>query len=221
MFGKKVILLTFVLISLVNAKSDYVLYDSGLLDKRAYDKIKEIGDEVKSKLGVNIYVDIKADNGIDIEDDRKSRVEQMRKKEALLIKDLKAPFVVLTMAVEQRYTGILTSPDLKDVIDKDDILGGYVIPLLASKDKNTLFAKCSAASLNGYAQIADSLAANQNIELVSSIGSEGKTASTIWRVFMYTLVVIGIVLYTVIILREKKYKKINAQKEKEREDERK
>ncbi|MEA3314636.1 MAG: hypothetical protein U9Q30_02105 [Campylobacterota bacterium] len=217
MFSKKIIILITLLVSILNAKSNYVLYDDGLLDKRAYDKIKQIGDEVKAKIGVNLYVDIKADNGINIKDDRKSRIEQMREKEALLTKDLKPPFVVLTMAVEQRYAGILTSPDLKDIIDKDDILGGYVIPLLASKDKNTLFAKCSAASLNGFAQIGDSLASHQNIELVSSIGSEGKTAGTIWRVFMYTLVVIGIVLYTVIILREKKYKKINEEKEKNNE----
>ena len=217
MFSKKIIILITLLISVLNAKSNYVLYDDGLLDKRAYDKIKQIGDEVKAKIGVNLYLDIKANNGIDIKDDRKSRIEQMRKKESLLIKDLKPPFVVLTMAVEQRYASILTSPDLKDIIDKDDILDGYVIPLLASKDKNTLFAKCSAASLNGFAQIADVLAENQNIKLISSIGSQGKTASTIWRVFMYTIVIIGIILYTVIILREKKYKKINEEKERNNE----
>lgn len=212
MFFKKIILLITLLVSILDAKSNYVLYDSGLLDKRAYEKIKEIGDEVKTKIGINLYLDIKANNGINIKDDRKSRIEQMRKKEALLVKDLKAPYIVLSMALEQRYAGILTSPDLKNIIDKDDILGGYVIPLLASKDKNTLFAKCSAASLNGFAQIADSLAENKNIKLVSSIGSEGKTASSIWRVFMYTLVIIGIISYTVIVLREKKYKKINEEK---------
>lgn len=212
MFFKKIILLITLLVSILDAKSNYVLYDSGLLDKRAYEKIKEIGDEVKTKIGINLYLDIKANNGINIKDDRKSRIEQMRKKEGLLVKDLKAPYIVLSMALEQRYAGILTSPDLKNIIDKDDILGGYVIPLLASKDKNTLFAKCSAASLNGFAQIADSLAENKNIKLVSSIGSEGKTASSIWRVFMYTLVIIGIISYTVIVLREKKYKKINEEK---------
>ena len=99
------------------------------------------------------------------------------------------------------------SDDLKNIIDRDDILDNYVIPLLASKDKNTLFAKTSAAVLNGFAQMADSIANSQNIKLDSSIGSEGKTASSIWKVFMYTLVVIGLFSYVVIILRERKYKK--------------
>ena len=98
------------------------------------------------------------------------------------------------------------SDDLKDIINKDEILGGYVIPLLASKDKNTLMAKASAATLNGFAQIADSIAESKNIKLNSSIGHEGKTTGTIWKVFMYTLVITGVLLYIVIIMREKKYK---------------
>jgi alpha-beta hydrolase superfamily lysophospholipase len=35
----------------------------------------------------------------------------------------------------------LFSDELKEVLDKNDILNGYVVPLLASKDKNTHFAK--------------------------------------------------------------------------------
>ena len=48
--------------------------------------------------------------------------------------------------------------NFKISLNKNDILDGYVVPLLASKDKNTLFAKVSAATLNGYAAIADILA---------------------------------------------------------------
>jgi len=98
------------------------------------------------------------------------------------------------------------SDDLASVVDKDSVLDEYVIPLLAAKDKNLLSSKVSAASLNGYAQIADVIAEHKQISLLSSIGSEGKTASTIWKVFMYTLVVAGIILYFIIIMREKKIK---------------
>jgi hypothetical protein len=111
------------------------------------------------------------------------------------------------------YANILMTDDLKNIIDKDDILDGYVIPLLASKDKNTLFAKTSAAVLNGFAQIADSIAKSKNIKLKSSIGNEGKVAGTIWKMLMYTLVLTGIILYAVIIMREKKYKKLAKQNE--------
>ena len=99
---------------------------------------------------------------------------------------------------------LLFSDDLKEVINKDEILDGYVVPLLASKDKNTLFAKVSAASLNGYAAIADIIAEAQNIKLESSIGNSGKVSSTIWRVVMYTLIVLGLLAYTYAILKKRK-----------------
>ena len=53
----------------------------------------------------------------------------------------------------------------------------------------------------------DSIAKSKNIKLDSSIGSEGKVASTIWKMFMYTLVLGGIILYAIILLRERKYRK--------------
>lgn len=118
----------------------------------------------------------------------------------------KSSYAILVISIDQKYANILMSDNLKKQIDKDEILDGYVIPLLASKDKNSLFSKTSAATLNGYAQIADSIASQQNIKLVSSIGSAGKTASSIWKVFMYFLVLTGIISYTVIVMRQRKSK---------------
>ena len=187
----------------------YILTNSAILDKRAILKIKEIGDEAKLKLGVNLYVDLKGNNGIDTKLPRDQRIKLMKQKEFELIKMAKPPYAILTMAIDQMYAGILLSDDLKDIVDKDDILGGYVIPLLASKDKNSLMSKASAATLNGYAQIADSIANSKNIKLNSSIGNEGKIASTIWKVFMYTMVIFGIGVYIVVIMREKKYKNMS------------
>ncbi|MEA3554673.1 MAG: hypothetical protein U9R39_09805 [Campylobacterota bacterium] len=213
---KIMLLLSLVVNSLATEKIPYIITDSEMMDQRAILKIKEIGDEVKSKFNINLYIDIKGNNGIDLDLHREQRVKLMKMKEKALVKDLVAPYAVLTLAIDQMYASILMSDDLKGVIDKDDVLGGYVIPLLASKDKNTLMAKASAASLNGFAQMADSIAKSKNVKLASSIGSEGKVAGTIWKVFMYTLVVTGIVLYIVIIMREKKYK--NMTKEELEED---
>ena len=103
----------------------------------------------------------------------------MKQYEQNIIKDLKKPYVVLTIFVDQMHANVIISDSLKTIVDRDDVLDNYVIPLLASKDKNTLFAKSSAACLNGFAQIADSIAKSKNIKLESSIGSEGKTAGTI------------------------------------------
>ena len=206
----KIKLLFLLLLTIANAQANqhpYILTHDGLIDARAQDKIFEIGNETKAKLKVNLYIDIKENNGINPKEDRAIRKKQMKVKEQEIVKNLEKPYAVLTISIDQLYTNILMSDDLKDIIDRDDILDNYVIPLLASKDKNSLFAKTSAAVLNGYAQMGDSIAASQNIKLDSSIGSEGKTAGTIWKVFMYTVVVVGLFLYVLIILRERKYKK--------------
>lgn len=193
--------------------TNYVLNTGGLLDERANEKINTMGEEVVSKLGIAVYLDVKGDNGINPELPLKERIAMMKEKEETLISQVKndlnqtKPFVILTLALDQKYANILMSDELKSSVDKDSILDGYVIPLLATQDKNTLKSKVSAATLNGYAQIADSLAQSKNVTLVSSIGSEGKVASTMWRVFMYTIVVIGILLYVLIILKEKKIKR--------------
>lgn len=185
-----------------------ILKHDGLIDQRAQDKINEIALEAKERLGINIYTYITENNGIDPALPREQRREMMKKFENTLIGSLgsKKSYVILVLSIDQKYASILASKDIMSKINKDDILDGYVIPLLASKDKNSLFAKTSAATLNGVAQIADSLAQQQGIELKSSIGSGGKTASSIWKVFMYSLVVFGIVAYAVIIMRQRKYK---------------
>jgi len=206
----KIKLLFLVLLYVLNlqaTQNPYILTHDGLIDSRAQVKILEIGNESKAKLGINLYIDIKEDNGIDPKEKRDIRKTLMKEKEKEIVSTLEKPYAVLTISINQLYTNILMSEDLKKVIDRDDILDNYVIPLLASKDKNSLFAKTSAAVLNGFAQMADSVAESKNIKLESSIGSEGKTAGTIWKVFMYTLVVVGLFLYVVIILRERKYKK--------------
>jgi len=204
---KLLFLLLLTISNLQAIQNPYILTHDGLIDIRAQDKILEIGNETKTKLKVNLYIDIKENNGIDPKEDRAIRQKLMKEKEQLIVQNLQKPYAVLTISIDQLYTNILISDDLKDIIDRDDILDNYVIPLLASKDKNSLFAKTSAAVLNGFAQMADSVATSKNIKLESSIGSEGKTAGTIWKVFMYTLVVVGLFLYVVIILRERKYKK--------------
>lgn len=204
----RLIYLFIVFATFANAtKTDFILNTGGLIDQRAYIKVNEIGSEVKSKLNVNIYLDVKGDNGLDITLPMKDKIKLMKIKEQELIKNLKKPFVILTISLDQKYSNILFSAELENIIDRDDILDGYVIPLLAAKDKNLLKSKVSAASLNGYAQIGDALAQNKNIELKSSIGSEGKTASTIWKMFMYTVVVFGIIAYFIVILKEKKIRR--------------
>ena len=184
--------------------AQFILNDDKLIDDRAKEKINQIGDEVKSKLGVNIYIYAKSNLGLDENIKTKEKIEFIRNNENQLVSTLEQPYVLLTIAVEETHVNLLFSESLKEVLDKNDILDGYVVPLLASNDKNTLFAKVSAATLNGYAAIADKIADSKDMKLESSIGNAGKVSSTIWRVVMYTLIVLGLLAYTYAILRKRK-----------------
>ncbi|CAM3838669.1 hypothetical protein [Arcobacter cloacae] len=183
---------------------DFILNDDKLIDDRAKIKINEIGAEVKSKLGVNIYVYAKSTLGLGENINTKDKIEAIKVIENEIVNTLNKPYVLLTIAVDETHVNLLFSDELKNTLDKNDILNGYVVPLLASKDKNTLYAKVSAATLNGYAAIGDILADSKNIKLESSIGNSGKVSSTIWRVTMYTLIVLGLLAYTYAILKRRK-----------------
>ncbi len=197
-------LLLFFIPALQASKIEYLLSDDGLIDPRAIEKINEIGSELQTKTGAKIYIYAKANYGIDASLPMKERLEKIKAYENDIVKTLNGTFVLLTISVEQTHLNLFTSSDLAQIVNKDDILDDYVIPLLASKDKNKLFAKVSAALLNGYAQIADEIAKSKNLKLESSIGSSGKTFGTIWKVFMYFIIVTGIVAYTVAVLKSKR-----------------
>ena len=183
---------------------DFIINDDKLIDDRAKEKINQIGDEVKSKLGVNVYVYVKSTLGLDENIKTKEKIDIIKNNESQIISTLEKPYVLLSVYVEETQVSLLFSDELKTIIDKDEILDGYVVPLLASKDKNTLFAKVSASSLNGYAAISDTIAESKNIKLESSIGSGGKVSSTIWRVLMYTIVILALFAYTYAVLIKRK-----------------
>lgn len=196
-------LLLFLLPLYANAQN-FLLSKDAVIDKRAEIKINEIGTETKLKLNVNIYVYAKKTYGIDEKASALEKFKYIKNYENKLLEKLKKPYVLLTISLDEQHVNLLIDESLKEVIDKDEILNGYVVPLLASKDKNSLFAKSSAAVLNGYAAIADTLANSKDIKLDSSIGSTGKTAGTIWKVFMYFLVLSGLFLYVFAILKRRK-----------------
>lgn len=198
-----VFLLLLFLFTNLNA-SNFILSDDGLVDPRAASKINEIGTEAKSKLGVNIYIYAKQSLNLDTNTSTQDKIKYIKNYESEIVNSLAKPFVLLTIAVEDTHVNLIVSSKLKETVDKNEVLNGYVVPLLASKDKNTTYAKASAALLNGYAAIADMIAESKSIKLESSIGSSGKIAGTIWRVLMYSLIVVGILLYTFAVLRRKK-----------------
>lgn len=184
--------------------SNFILNDDGLIDPRAAEKINQIGLETKSKLNVNVYIYVKKSLGLPDNVDNKVKYDTIKAFENEVVKTMNGSYVLIITSIEDMHINLFESDDLKKIISKDDILDDYIIPLLASKDKNTLFAKVSAAMLNGYAAVSDTIAESRDMKLDSSIGSQGIVSSTIWRVFMYTLVVGGLLLYIYAMLKRRK-----------------
>jgi len=190
--------------TLTKSSSKFILSGTKMIDPRAIAKIDEMGNELLNKTGVSVYIYLKEEYSNQKIADRKSKMEFIKSYEENITKKLKNPFVLLTASLEDTHINLLMTPTLRDTLDKDDILDKYIIPLLVSKDKNSMYAKVSAASFNGYAAITDAVAKSKGIELKSSIGNAGTITSTIWKVFMYTIIIIGLILYTVAVLRAKK-----------------
>lgn len=188
----------------INTDSRFILEGKNKIDPRTIEKIDAMGRELFVKTGVSVYIyatehyqNIKFEN-------TQSKMAFIKSFEENITKNLKDSFVLLSVSVEDTHINIRYSDDLKNAIDRDDILDNNIIPVLASKDKNSVYAKMSAALLNGYAAITDSVADNKGVKLESSIGSEGTMFSAIWRVIMYFIIVTGLLVYTYAVLRARK-----------------
>jgi hypothetical protein len=188
----------------INIDSRFLLEGKKLIDPRSIKKIDEIGNELFSKTGVSVYIHALDFYPVNKFKDMKAKMRYIKELEKGIVEKLDTPFVLFSMAVKNRHVNIIYSKELNSIIDKDDILDNYVVPLLASKDKNTPYAKVSAAVLNGYAEIADTIAESKGLKLESSIGSGNTDFTSVWKVFMYFIVVIGLLLYTYAVLRAKK-----------------
>ena len=133
---------------------NFILKDD-LIDNRAKDKIVEIGNEVKTKTGVNIYVYSTSSFNLDKDISTKDKIDYIKNYELDILKNLETPYVIITISLEDTHVNLYYSDTLEKIIDKNEILDDYVVPLLASKDKNTVGSKVSASVLNGYAAVAD------------------------------------------------------------------
>ena len=184
--------------------SSYILLDETNMNPKAIEKISQIGTELHTKTNSSIYIFARESFGFPSTLSSEEKFHFIKNAEKAVMAKQSGSFVVIMISLQDTYSNIIMSQDLQKIVDKDSILDDYIIPLLASKDKNSLNSKVSAAILNGYAEIADRIAESKSIKLESSIGSGGTQASTIWKVFMYTIIVGGLILYTIAVMRSKK-----------------
>lgn len=108
---------------------------------------------------------------------------------------LKAPYVLVVFSAKEQKVDMTVSDDLQKIVNKNEILNTYIIPILVAGDKNSVDAKYSAAMLNGVAEIADEIAASRGVKLDSSIGSDSRNFMQGLRALFYGIIVVSLGIY--------------------------
>jgi hypothetical protein len=189
----------------IKSNSHFVLEGKDLIDARTINKIDEMGNELYEKTGVNVYIYIKKSFLNKKPEDKGLMFKRIKEHEEKVLKDLNNSFVLISMSMDDTYINLYNSQDLDTVIDKDDILDRAIIPIIASNDKNSMETKVSVALLNGYGEIVDVVAKElKGITLDSSIESGASAFKEFWRIFMYMLVVIGLLAYMYAMMQGRK-----------------
>lgn len=177
---KRAFALLFLFSSLIFAQ--IILKNDAILPQKTINKIEEIGKELRQKTGVSLYVAV---------------VKKMDQKkivdfEKSLVKDLKPPFILLALSVEDQKVDIYSSDDVKKRFDKEQILSPYpwegsIIPILTAHFKNQK-AAIEAAILNGYSEIAEQVAKSYGIKLKSAIGNTNRNIYYWLRILFYSII---------------------------------
>lgn len=161
------------------ASLNFVILNEDILPQKTVDKINEIGNELKEKTGVNLYL-----AGV-----KKSNNAKIKEYEANLVKSLQKPYILLTILLDSKKVDIVSTKDMEKRFNKEQVLSpwpwsGTIIPLLTSYSKNQK-AAIEAALLNGYADIADQVASSYKVKLKSSIGNANKDTYLIVKLIFY------------------------------------
>jgi len=183
---KTIIRRSFLLFLLLNvfafAKSEII--NQNVIKQSSLDKITEISNELYVKTGVSIvghFVE-KTDGGIVAYENNVSS-------------NLTSPYVLIVFSAKDQKVDIVVSSDLQKVVNKNEILNTFMIPILAAQDKNSVDTKYSAALLNGIAEIADEVASSKNIKLDSSIGSDSRYFMQGLRALFYGIIFVALGIY--------------------------
>lgn len=215
--------LTLILFSALSLHAEF-LYKDDVVKNPAFSKqINAIGTELKAKTGVSLYLVMvrDLDGNQSIADFEKQLAREIKEPAVIMTfieleqkVDILARPVSLyehfnkqqVLSPNATFIGAVVSAvmfarsydEAKELIANR---GGTILPILAEKAKgDDIVSKYSVAMYNGYADVAEQIAAHQGVSLSSSAGSGSKNFIDILRVIFY-----GIILYAIILYIRGKY----------------
>ena len=154
---------------------NFVINDDKILSDKVSTKLQSIGEELYEKSGIVLSVAVYEDIG------KKGLSEQAQ------MLNFKAPYALLILAVKPKKIEIFADEDTLKLFDKEQVLSphsesGTILPILVSKNGKDVY---NAAILNGYADIAEQIAANLGITLVNGLGNANKNTLNFLRALIY------------------------------------
>ena len=196
-------LLAMLLPLLLNA-SHFIKND--LITPKAAIKIEEIGNELSSKTGVNLYVMATNEHfseGLNL-------IEYSRKYESNISK----PYILLIFAPNALITaksgetgrvGIIpSSKELVSLYDRSSVIDA-TIDVVAAKDKNSKRDKYNIGVVQGYSELADQIADAKGVEMTKTIPNETRNIIGVLKylVILGSILVLWIMVIRPIIMRIK------------------
>jgi uncharacterized membrane protein YgcG len=171
----------------LSANASYLIVNDGVISEKVSQKVNSLGLELFLKSGIRVYIAVPESLG----------TKSILGYEKELSSDLKAPYVLLTLAKNEKQVDIIYSKTLEGKFDKDGVLSpfpwsGTILPILTNKKEND---KYNAAVLNGYADIVEQIAESYDIKLEGAIGSTNKNIYLYFKIGIYGFILILLVRY--------------------------
>ncbi|MCW8837427.1 MAG: 3-dehydroquinate dehydratase [Thiovulaceae bacterium] len=192
--------------------AEYLYKDEVIFNPKFNESVEELGAELYEKTGISLRLLMLK------ELPEGSNIVEYEKE---LMQSFNSPTILLTFSEMNSQVDILAHPtSLYEYFDKKQVLspisspvqafiigllnmnfsdmssGGTILPLLAQKaKKGEVLGKYSGAMFNGYADIAEQIAASKGIELEHAVGSANQTSILIVKIIFYGIILIGIFMY--------------------------
>ncbi len=192
--------------------AEYLYKDEVIFNPKFNESVNILGSELYDKTGISLRLLMLKELP-----DGMSIVEYEKE----LIKEFDTPTILLTFSEMDSKVDILAYPtSLYEYFDKEQVLspvsspiqafvialfsmdfsdmssGGTILPLLAEKaKKGEVLGKYSGAMFNGYADIAEQVAASKGVELEHAVGSANQIMLLIIKTLFYGIILIAIFIY--------------------------
>jgi len=215
--------LTFIVLFSLSLHAEYLYKDDVVKNPAFAEQINAIGNELKAKTGISLYLvmvrDLDENQTIaDFEKQVASEVKEpavimtfieLKQKVDILARPVSlyehfnkqqvlSPNATFIGAVVSAVMFARSFDEAKELIANR---GGTILPILAEKAKgDEIVQKYSVAMYNGYADVAEQIAARHDVTLSSSAGSGSKNFIDILRAIFY-----GIILYAIFLYVKGKY----------------